>query len=392
MKKILIIFCVCLNMFIVTGCWDRTEIDRNIFIGAIGIERGIDIDNKELINSIESDQSFKERNIEKIKVTLAYPDLSKYSTTSGGMPEDKTITSSGFSIEDVLYNISKKSSRTINLDYTKLFLVSDELLSYPEVMKEVLDFMLRQPSLNRSMQLVAVKGSIEDYMNVDLYMEKNIHEYIGGLIKTNNKNGVVSTITINQFLTSTYINGNGIIPALKLDKDKKQIVIAGVAIVKDYKVEGYLDPQNTSVMDMLKGNLKNIKKSIYKDQHPLDMEFDNIDRKIAFKKEDGKYKFYISLSLDGRINDHYLGGDLLNEDNILKIQAIVDNLIADECYKFIKQSQKEWKTDLVGFGPYLKKFHPDVWKDIKDSWEDIYKDIIVNVDVKTTIRRIGTIK
>ena len=87
LKLISLLLC-CLLM---SGCWDRIDIDRRIFISAIGIDGGKDLRKEKEKQDIEEGEAFGEREIEKFNLTFAFPDISKYSADSKQIPEDKFI-------------------------------------------------------------------------------------------------------------------------------------------------------------------------------------------------------------------------------------------------------------------------------------------------------------
>lgn len=53
---------------------------------------------------------------------------------------------------------------------------------------------------------------------------------------------------------------------------------------------------------------------------------------------------------------------------------------------------KELGTDIFGFGNLIYRKHPKVWRDYAgERWDDIFKDIKVDIDIKTNISRPGLV-
>ena len=70
--------------FILTGCWDKTEIDRGAFISTISIDPGEEIGKSQELKGIKEDETFQERQIKKINVTYSFPDISSLGPNVSG--------------------------------------------------------------------------------------------------------------------------------------------------------------------------------------------------------------------------------------------------------------------------------------------------------------------
>ena len=67
---------VILSCVLLTGCWDKVEIDRLNFISTIAIDPGEDIGKEKELKSINPEEPFAEGQIKKINVTYGFPDMS----------------------------------------------------------------------------------------------------------------------------------------------------------------------------------------------------------------------------------------------------------------------------------------------------------------------------
>jgi Ger(x)C family germination protein len=369
------------------------EIDRNIFISVIGIDVGKDIKKEDELKKISPQEPFGERKIERLSITYAFPDIWGYNAQKGVLPKEKYIKTEAYSLEDAVSNATMKSSRNINIEQERVLLISNEVFNYPSVMKEITDYMIRQPSVNRLMSVAIVEGRVEDFMKAETNIETNMQAYIEGLMQSSGRNSSILPVTLNEFLVLLSQNGNAILPNLKYDKDKKEISVTGVGMIKDYKIEGNLTPQETSILEMIRGKLKGGKKVIYKEGHPIDMEVDGVDRKLKVSSDErGNLIINIKLEIEGRIKGYTIDKNLLAEGVLNEVEKNFNASIEQECEKVIELTQKELNIDPFGIRENIEKFHPSLWDKIKDKWEDKYKDARVEVEVETNIRRIGVIK
>ena len=131
---------------------------------------------------------------------------------------------------------------------------------------------------------------------------------------------------------------------------------------------------------------------LYIDNHPVDIKMDNIMKKMRMSQSKGKLLFYIDLDIEGQIKNYYTNNNFLSVYKLNYIENNFNEVISKECEQVIKFTQRDLEIDPVGFKEYIEKYHPYMWKQIKNNWEEIYKNAVVDVNVNTKIRRIGTVK
>ncbi|WP_243186806.1 Ger(x)C family spore germination protein [Clostridium muellerianum] len=386
LKKFVPLILICC---IFSGCWDKVEIDRKTFISILGVDAGEQIDKKP--KEVKSDEPYTGMNVKKLHITLGAPDISKLGPDKGGTAEDIYIDTDAYSMEDAISKASAKSSRTIKFSHIKLLVLSNELLYHQDALKEIVDYLQRQPSLDRMMMVTIGKGKTEDYIKYKPKMEKNVESYITGLVENDTGNAVVP-VTLNEFLVSLNENGNAVLPAMEIDKDKKELKISGVGIIKDYRLKGYLSPTQTANLQMLKGKLRGGKKAIYKDGHPIDVSFNSTGTKVRVKDVDGKLVFNVYVNLEGELKEYHINGNLDSKDELNLIEKDFNKSLKEECEQLIKVTQNEFQVDPVELKEYVRKYHPAIWSQKKNNWPETYKNSVVNVDVTTKIRRIGVSK
>lgn len=392
MKKLIIILITIGTCIVLSGCWDKVEIDKRSFISTIGIDAGENIGDIDKFKKLEKDKSNNEIDLKKITVTFGAPDISKLGPQKSASAQDLYLTTDAISMEDALDKASAKMSRDINYGHVRLLILSSELLENPNTVIEIVDYFQRQASVNKMMYVMVAQGKAEDYVKFKPSMEQNIETYISGLMENSKRNGSILPVTLNELLIRLSENKNGIIPSLKYDKDKKEMILTGVAVIKDYKIKGYLSQNETSDIEMLRGNLKGGKKSIYVQGHPIDISIEDIRRKITMSNSKDKLNFRIDVFIEAQIKGYYSGAEQFTNEYISSIENSFNKSIEDECNQAIKITQDKFSVDPIGFREHLEKYHPYIWKSKKDNWEETYKSSVINVNIHTKIRRIGVSK
>ena len=382
------------NSGILTGCWDKIEIDRKSMVSSIGVDTGKDIDKIKDLKDVKGDGAFSERAIKsKLKVTYGFPDISELGPGKSGTAKEKFITTDAYSMADSEIQVAGKSSRALDLNHSILLVLSENLLKNKEVVKEVVDYFQRQPKINMQMQLLVAKGDVETYMKYVPSMESNFSSYISGLMKNSANNATILPITVNEFLMLTKENGNAIIPTIEYSKDKNEMSLVGVAIIKEYELKGYMTPVEVSCLEILRGTVRGGNKVVYKDGHPIDFAMETIKRKIRVNVEKGKgadsLNFNIDVTIEGSIKGNYIDNKLSTAKNLGEIQDDLSKALSKECDVIAKITQKNFMVDPIGLDDYLMKFHPSMWKQVKGQWDKAYENATINTNVQVKIRRIG---
>lgn len=389
LRKIISLFLICI---LLSGCWDKVEIDKKVIVSIIGIDIGEDTGKQKEIKKFKPDEPYTALELKKLHLTLGAPDISKLGPDKGGTAEDIYINSDGYSMQDAVAKAALKSSRDIRFSHSKLLVLGSELMGSPDISKEIIDYLQREPSLNRMMYVTLAEGKAEEYIKHKPEMEKNIENYITGLIENSNRNENILPVTLNEFLVLLSENGNALIPRMTIEKDTKQLKISGVAIIKDYTLKGFLTAPQTGNLEMLRGTLKGGKRVTFVNGHPVDFVLDGVDRKMSVDNTGGKLAFNINLRLEGEIKDYYIDSNIFSKDQLSQFQDNFNKSIKKECEQVVKLTQQEFDVDLIGIREYVEKFHPNIWNEKKDNWSDVYKNAVINVNVDTNIRRIGVVK
>lgn len=398
MKKIKNVFFITIIIsftFIFSACWDNIDIDRKIFISTIAIDPGKDIGKQKELKKINPSSPFQNGNVKKLNVIFGFPDISKTDSVKGGSVEDQFIKTQAYSLEDAISCATARSSRNIFFGQSKLLILSSEIMQYPDVFREIMDYLQREPKRNRMMYTVISQGNAEQFVDYKAPMEKNIEAYMNGIMQNSSDNSTILPVTLNEVITLLSQNSEAIIPVMQLDKKENQIFLSGVGIIKGYKMIGTLNEVETGDLEILRGKLRGGKKTIYMDGHPLEFFISDANREMVltgYDKKQKKLHFKINLKIEGTLKEYYLFKNIYNDKIINEVQDNFNKSIGEECSRLIKLTQQEFKVDPIGFRDNIEKYHPYIWDDVKNDWEKVYSDIDVDINVNTFIRRNGVAK
>lgn len=243
-KKYLVIMLI-LSTICMTGCWDKVEIDKKAFVSVLGVDAGKDIGKEKQLEKISPAASFTGSKFDKIRVTYAFPDISKLGPEKGGTAADNTMSVDAYSMQDSMDKIVNKSSRNLSFGHLKLMVLNTSILDYSNTFKEVIDYIQRQPAINRMIYIVFSEDKSEEILRFKPNMEKSIENYIIGMLENNEKNNTAFPLTLNEFLEETSQNNTALIPVINIDKKNKDLKISKVAVIKNNKIKGYISTEQS---------------------------------------------------------------------------------------------------------------------------------------------------
>ena len=382
-KKIGLVAMLIGQTFIVSSCWDGIEINRRSVIFSIGIDKNME---KEDAGALDSPDRYV--------VSYAIPDMGKVSG-SDSVAEDivsiETGKSATFStsIEDV----QTKTQNTINFGHTKAILLGADLLKDPVMMAEVIDALERNMLFSRSTPIFAVRNTAREAMAVKNEQHPIIGLYIMNYV--NNKERAISRYKealLGNTIRDLRENHAAVIPIVETI-DGKKIEIKGGALLKDFELQAWFTPEEIRGILWTEGKVRGAKIPIPVGNSYLSYTVREQASKIHFFIEDSQLNCNIDITNEGEIGEYFISSSkpLMNEDYIKDIEARVSQKIKNEITHLISQT-KEYNTDIIGLRTELYRQHPGAWEDLEDSWEDIYKNLQVEVTVDTKIRRTGIIE
>lgn len=391
-KSFILIIISLISSLFFTGCWDKVEIDRRVFVSTIGVDIAKDIDKGKKVKDKKAEEIIPNEELKKIKVGFSFPDLSEFSTQKGIISGDQSLEVNTYSMDGAITQASMKSGRYIYLDHTRLLILSRDLLGYEETVKEVMDYIQRQPKINRKMYMIMSDGPPNEFVKGKIPIDKHIQVYINGVLDNAERSAAAIPVTLNEFLIMASSRNIGMLPIMSLNGDTNEVVLSGTAVLKNNKLKGRLNEVETTSLELLRGQAKGIKSVLYYNGHPIDYEIDGILKRTKVSYDE-KLHVNLELEIEGKANSGYLGEErTLSGDKVTAIEELFDKKIGAECEQLCQLMRGNLNVDLLEISNHIEKFNPSIWNEIKDNWDEAFKESDIKVSVKSHIRQLGVIK
>ncbi|HOR85168.1 MAG TPA: Ger(x)C family spore germination protein [Bacillota bacterium] len=377
-KRLSLAAVMLLCVLLITGCWDKVEIEDRLFALAIGVD-----DVKEEERKTSEDMytfSFVAPVLEEMKKESKGPAFRTYEAVSCGIIHSQS---------QLLERFSQKQY----FGLTRVMLFGEGMMRDEKLLKEIIDAILRYHELHNSMYAYIVPGRAEEVFEVKPKFEKLIMRYIAGITENSSYSSGILKLSLSDAIIML-INNKGGLVIPRLIPGEEEIRVSGAGVLKEYRLVGYLDDSEVSsynrLMDKAKGG-----------SFPVDIEGTStvfkhfrFDRSIELSKvEGGKIYLNYNMETEGTIEEYTLNKIMLDNKFLKKVEHELGKKIESESEKLIKRFQKEFRTDLIGARDYLNKYQPKLFKTIEKDYDKYFSDnIVIKVNADVHIRRIGLIK
>jgi spore germination protein KC len=375
------VFCLILvfSLFFLTGCWDRMELND------LAIELGWGID-----------QAKKN----KVQISAQFIIPSKIGMGQSGRSQSgKPVFIESGTGKDTLAavdNMQTKLSREVFRGHRRVIVVGEKLAT--RGLASILDTYSRDPDIRLRTDMLIVKGSTAKAFLEASYPLEDIPA-LGAMKEHNQVGGLGDTSLLNFIIASMSEGITPVLPVIELihsskKQDRKSIKgfqMAGLAIFnKDLKLIGTLNVNESKNYLWLINRLT--KQSITvmpQGNGTASLSLIKMNSKVKPIIHGQTIKCNIVLSGVGTIRENNTNLDLTQSKSLTRLQHILEKKAEKQVLQTIEKVQKQYGTDIFGFGEAIHQKYPSQWKGLKKNWGNQFRKIEVSVQANLTIRRVG---
>ncbi|MDR6552173.1 Ger(x)C family spore germination protein [Paenibacillus qinlingensis] len=373
MRHYIVFPVISLCVLLLTGCWDRIEVNDMAFIIAAGIDKSVD-------HQVEVT----------VQVFIPNPAASS-GEGSAGNGNVYTVSVIGDSMPDALTELQKKFPRYFSWGHAKAYFFGEELAR--SGMYDDFDFLFRDIQPREQANFFVCRGTAKALLEAQ--NDPNSYET---LIKLSQKPLIRSSTMhdIEEVLSGE--SGDFLLPVanksnLISNKSHKSIItVEGMCVIQKGKLVGFLAHESQmGVRLFIHEDLgRNITITDQEDDGKIVIKIITTDLHLKPLIENGIWKMKVQLKLEADVVQNSTDISLANgSDNMRKLEEPFDRQICKILTDTLQQLQKEQKVDVLGFARAFHKKYPREWKKAKEEWPTIYPTIDVELDVKSVIQRPG---
>ncbi|MFZ5966902.1 MAG: Ger(x)C family spore germination protein [Bacillota bacterium] len=372
-KRTLFILLLLMNMTILPGCWNYKEISDKAV--ATGVAIDYDKSTDEVIMSVEVAVPVQKG--EKMAI------------------EPQVLEGRGHNFFDAARNSVTKTGRRVFWSHAKVIILGRSVADNHDKFVGVLDWFRRDAETRDDiLMLYSMEKTAEEILtDIKIETESITSFYLEDMLKNEGATSKYAAVKLWEFTDQLQTEGiSATIPTVRLGhyKDKVTGEIFGTAVFRGWQQVGWLDGTETMyylmAADKMKGGILVIEAKKGKDVERISLEVFNNKAKIKPIYEDGELRMKIDVKTVVNIAEIDSQKDFIEEKNRETLKKIAEQQIKQRIEAVIHKTQKEYGTDIYGFGNKVEIEMPELWKEIKADWPEIYSKVKTDVHVEIKIQ------
>lgn len=352
---------------LLSGCWNYHDIEKYSLVAGIAIDKDEQSD-KYLLTAeiIDFEMSGREaRNISKL------------------------IESKGNTIFDAIRNMINITDRKLYWAHARIVIISRDIAE--NGIAPVLDILYRDAEIREEMDVaISCEKTAQEVLKAQSVV-LDMHSFdLDNSLENQKSVSESPKVKVYEFINT--LEGEGISAALaavgkEVNIGKEISATEGTAVFKSDKLVGFLNKEDSKyfnfVTDKVDGGLL-----VQTENKTSAITLEIFKNKTEVKPEyyNGKIKMDIHISTEVAIAEVETSVDYIDEKGREKLKKDAEESLKISVERVIKKVQKDYDSDIFGFGMLVKAYMPSVWKRLRPNWDDLFKNLDVNVTVDINIK------
>ncbi|MED1780317.1 Ger(x)C family spore germination protein [Brevibacillus fortis] len=360
---------VCTSLL--TGCWDRRELEERASVLAIAI-----------------DQDEDDENLYKMTVQIPIPiKIAGSSGKGGGSGADavKIMSVTGRTVTDAANNLQMRLNQRLFLGHTRILALSEEIAR--KGIQDIMDSFRREPQIRRLLWPIVVRGKASTLLEIKPRIEPIPVVFLMGLIENGMKLGRIPDQTLGDYFNQT--SNLTMEPFLNyVEASKNEVSWKGVAVFRGHKMMGILDHLQTWALIQLRNEKPggDIVIALPKTKNGYVSFRPHFAKKKVTIQDDFSATFHCELQ--GDIVELTEDLHIPPEQFVTQMQALIKKEMENRAKKLLQQLQKQYNSDILKLGLTLRaKHYHDYWK--THDWKKDFRDFPIRVKYTIKLRRLG---
>lgn len=384
MKKLIVL--IFISLFLTAGCtkysFGRTEINKILFVNAVGIDKAEDGSEDIIVSSAT-------KNIN--------PASGSREGSSGSKTKTNILTSRGATTAEAIRDLSAYSDKRVFYGHAEYILIGEEAAK-DEILK-YMDFFARDHEIRLNSKVLIVKGytalnTLRKIGDEDVFVGDLLESLLSNQDKLSISDEINLVDIMNMFdytYMSPYIpcieikSGNYENPSEQGRKDR--LKLSGFALFKGEKLFGYITDKMARGFNWVRGKIKS---GIIIVKEPggqsVSLEIIESKTKIIPKLTDGKLNIAINIKLSSNVMDIKGTKNIFKKDILNFLEKQQEEEVKKEVQDILSFA-KENNMDIFPISYEVYRKYPVLWESIKNDWNKIFPDLKISVNIDSVINR-----
>lgn len=369
--KACLLLCTCL----LSGCWDRTEINDLAFITGSAFD-------------------LTDTGDYKLSLQIAIPSSTPGGAAGGGAQQKFFVLSTtGKNANEAFEKLQKKSSRKLFTAHRSVIFIGEALGK--KGINGILDVFAHDPRQRLRTYIMVVKGGEAEKVLQTKYPFDQVP-----MEAVKEMEGQQSEIAVNLrdfFISASSVGIDPIMGAIEVEPDGNDQVkgglfkLAGSAVFKEMRMVGLLNGEETDALNWATNHMEDgrINAALPDGQGNVGMLITHARRKITADTRGERIRFKVLLQGKGTLIENNTDLDISRPKYIALAEQALEKSAEKQVSDAMLKLQKQFDADAVGFGQILRRNKPKQWKSIQSQWERKFAEADIEVVVKLSIAGAG---
>jgi len=385
-KTALIFFIVV--MLLVTGCWNRRELNEL----AIAVAMGLD----------------KTGNQYKLSMQVVDPGQVAAKKGAGTRTPVTLYEATGRTVFEALRKLTTLSPRKMYSSHLRM-LVLDETLA-KEGIGESLDFISRDHEMRTDFFIVVAKNtSASNVLKILTHLESIPANFMFSSLESSQKSWAPTlTVTLDELINNLVSEGqHPVITGIRIIGPQKEgeskmnveqidspsyLQYTGLAVFRKDKLIGWLNETESKAYNYIRDKVKSTAGHLTcPDGGKLTVEVIRSKTKVSGSVNKNTPQIRVDVRSEVNVGEVGCHIDLTKSKTIAELEKIGGDRVRRFIEETIRAVQKKYKVDIFGFGEVIHRSAPAAWSSLKEDWDRHFAKMPVKVNVEIIIRRLGTV-
>ena len=373
-KKIkvnILLIIIFLSQIAISGCWDYIEIEDRLIVVGLAIDKC-----KETSKYIVTVETVSPKGTGEIDI------------------ESDLISMKGETIFDAIRNVILYSGKKMYWSHEKVLIISEEIAK--EGIIPALDLITRDSETRADILLLVSKEETarEILEGVDK-VHSTISFHLEDMLKAQEHISKYKTSKLWLLLDELASEGiSATVPTVEMMFKQEEIIpkVYGIAVFKRDKMVGWLDGIETRSFLIIRDEIKEpviVVKEVGDTEIDVTVEVYTNKVKVKPELKDEEIIMKIIVEMEVGIGEIVGSEDFISKGGREKLEKASEELIKSQMEHVIKKVQREYESDIFGFGSIVRREMPNVWKKVKSYWNEIFVDLKTEISVDVTVKGSG---
>ncbi|WCN38280.1 Ger(x)C family spore germination protein [Aneurinibacillus uraniidurans] len=388
-RTIIVLASLLIIVTVITGCWNRRELNEI----AIGVAIGVD----------------KRKDNYVLFVQVVNPGVIAQKGGGGG-PMYTPVTTyemQGKSIFEAFRRMTTVVPRKIYFSHLRIVVISEQVARGG--IRNVLDFFSRDHEMRSDFYVAVAKNTkVKQVLSSFTAIEKLPAAKLFSSLQVSEKAWAPTVgVHLDELLSSLVSPGKAaVLQAVELKGEKPvartmenigriytpaYLRYTSVGVFKKDKLVGWLNENESKGYNYIMGKVKSTVGYVpCAKGGKVTVEVIRTKTDMKAKVKNGKPEINIKVFMEENIGEVQCNIDLSKLKTIRDIEKKGEKKTKELMESAIKAAQQKYKSDIFGFGEAIHRADPKIWKQLEKNWGEEFSNLAVHVNVDVKVRRTGT--